>query len=164
MNGLLKEPTQAALWKRLINEAERRAGFALEETLESYLVLVLMRHSGDAELGHRLMALEYLQGQSALGTLRRDGLRDVGDQCLLIAGLFPERARRRRVPVSYFIDVGSGAYRDLSDALRAGFAELYASLAETFEDLVRVLLAARGSEPVAELSPEWAMEVSARRH
>jgi len=143
MAELMHEPTQAALWQRLIIDAQQRARHSLDETLESYLVFVLMRHGGDVTLGHRVLAPEYLKNLAKLAAARRDGLRDVGDHCLLIAGLFPERARRRRVPLSYFIDLGSGAYRDLAQALRAGIAELYAQLAESFEDLARVLAAAR---------------------
>lgn len=164
MPRLIDEPTQTALWQRLINEAQERADCPLEEMLESYLIFVLMRHVGDAELGHRLMAIEYLAQQLETGRGRRHGLRNVGDQCLLIAGLFPERARRRRVPVEYFIDLGSTAYRDLSDAMRAGFAELYGRLAETFEDLVRVLVAARGARAAASLDLEFGLEPSTRRH
>lgn len=164
MTELIDQPTQTALWQELIQKAQDRADTPLEEMLESYLIFVLMRHSADARLGHRLMAMEFLQSQAAVGTERRDGLRDVGDQCLLIAGLFPERAKRRRVPVSYFIDLGSSAYRDLSEAMRAGIAELYAELSEAFEDLVRVLLAARGTEHAARIGAEWAEEVSGRRH
>lgn len=164
MKRLIDEPTQTALWQQLIQEAQHRAECRLEETLESYLIFVLMRHSGDAALGHRLMAMQFLQSQAAPASERRDGLRDVGDQCLLIAGLFPERARRRRVPVRYFIDLGSSAYRDLSDAMRAGIAELYGHLAEAFEDLVRVLLAARGSEQTARVRAQWITDPSGWQH
>lgn len=145
MAELMHEPTQAALWQRLIADAQQRARHTLDESLESYLVFVLMRHSGDVTLGHRVLAPEYLDALVNVAR-KRDGLRNVGDHCLLIAGLFPERARKRRVPLSYFIDMGSGAYRDLAQALRESFAELYASLAESFEDLARVLTAARGDQ------------------
>lgn len=164
MTSLIDESTQTALWHRLIDEAQHRAECQLEEMLESYLVFVLMRHVDDRELGHRLMALEYLLRQQDVGTGRRDGLRDVGDQCLLIAGLFPERARRRRVPVRYFIDLGSTAYQDLSDAMRAGIAELYGRLAEGFEDLVRVLLAARAAERMPVMAEDWARDPASRMH
>lgn len=146
MPRILTEDTQTALWHHLVNEAQQRAGHHLDETLESYLVFVLMRHLQDQGLGQEALALEYLHAQADTGTSGRQQLRDTGDHCLLLAGLFPERARRRRVPVTYYIDLGRGAYRDLGDLLRAGIAELYADLAEGFENLVEVLLAARGIE------------------
>jgi hypothetical protein len=146
MPRILTEDTQTALWHHLVNEAQQRAGHQLDETLESYLVFVLMRHLKDQGLGQEALALEYLKAHADTGTRGRQRLRDTGDHCLLLAGLFPERARRRRVPVTYYIDLGRGAYRDLGDLLRAGIAELYAELAEGFENLVEVLLAARGIE------------------
>lgn len=146
MPRILTEDTQTALWHHLVNEAQQRAGHRLDETLESYLVFVLMRHLKDQGLGQEALALEYLHAHADTGTLGRQRLRDTGDHCLLLAGLFPERARRRRVPVTYYIDLGRGAYRDLGDLLRAGIAEVYAELAEGFENLVDVLLAARGIE------------------
>ncbi len=146
MPRILTEDTQTALWHRLVNEAQRRAGHELDETLESYLVFVLMRHLRDQGLGREAMALQYLHAQTTPGPRGHQQLQETGDHCLLLAGLFPERARRRRVPVTYYIDLGRGAYRDLGDLLRAGIAELYGQLAEGFESLVDVLLAARGIE------------------
>lgn len=146
MTRILTEDTQTALWQALVHEAERRAGHDLDETLESYLVFVLMRHLRDQGLGREALALEYLHAQATVGLAGHERLQKTGDHCLLLAGLFPERARRRRVPVSYYIDLGRGAYRDLGDSLRASIAELYAQLAEGFENLVEVLLAARGIE------------------
>lgn len=143
MAELLHAPTEPALWQRLIADAQDRSGQDLDETLESYLVFVLIRHLRETGLGRNALALEYLRQAEQLPAQRREGLRDVGDRCLLIAGLFPDRARRRRVPVDYYIDLGSGAYRDLSQALRESVAELYRQLAEMFEKLVRVLMAAR---------------------
>lgn len=146
MPRILTEETQTALWQRLVHEAERRSGHDLDETLESYLVFVLMRHLRDQGLGREAIALEYLHAHRSLGAAGHERLQKTGDHCLLLAGLFPERARRRRVPVTYYIDLGRGAYRDLGEVLRAGIAELYAQLAEGFENLVEVLLAARGIE------------------
>lgn len=146
MARILTEETQTAVWQRMVHEAERRAGHDLDETLESYLVFVLMRHLRDQGLGRETVALQFLHAQTTPGARGHQRLQDTGDHCLLLAGLFPERARRRRVPVTYYIDLGRGAYRDLGDRLRAGIAELYAELADGFESLVEVLLAARGVE------------------
>lgn len=74
-----------ALWQALIREGEARRHLALGEELEAYLVFALMRHLGDAHLASRTMAEEYLHAHER--PLRPDRLRDVGDRCLLIAGL-----------------------------------------------------------------------------
>jgi hypothetical protein len=129
------------LWRDLIREGETRAGARLAEDCEAYLVFTLMRHCRDAPLAHRTMALELLDALSAAGRARDDQLRDVGDRCLLIAGLYPELANRRRVDLGYFVGLGRGAYRRLGD--RPSLGPLFNELAERFAALVRVLLAVR---------------------
>lgn len=132
-----------ALWHELIRDAEQRAHSSLDETLESYLVFTLMRHQGDQQLAGRVMALELLEGLDCRGRRREDALRDVGDRCLLLAGLYPEQARERMVSLSYFVDLGRGSYDQLAAYLRAGLAELYQHLARSFAELVRVLVEVR---------------------
>lgn len=149
-------PTQ--LWQELVREGEQRARATLDEDLESYLVFTLMRHLGDAPLAHRIMALELLEAMLKGGRLREQELRDVGDRCLLIAGLYPELAQRRHVPVRYFLELGQGAYDQLGCELRAALAALYAQLARAFSVLVRVLLEVR------KLSGEWSGLAPLDRH
>lgn len=131
------------LWHALVREGEQRAQQRLDEDAESYLVFTLMRHHRDAPLAHRTMALELLEALQRSGRRREDELRDVGDRCLLLAGLYPEAAQRRRVDLGYFIDLGRGAYAQLADEMRAALARLFARLAEDFDRLVRVLMAVR---------------------
>jgi hypothetical protein len=149
MNPIVTGESSTQLWHDLVREGEDRAHARLPEDLESYLVFTLMRHLGDAPLAHRVMALELLEALVKDGRQRQDDLRDVGDRCLLIAGLYPDLAKRRRVPLRYFLELGSGAYDTLSQELRAALAALYAQLARAFSDLVRVLLEVR------RLSGDW---------
>lgn len=132
--------TAAALWQDLVQEASDRAAAALAEEQESYLVFTLIRHSRDERLLSRTLALELLDGMTLPdGGQRQDRLRDVGDRCLLLAGLFPAQARRRHVDESYYVDLGRGAYGELAVAGRDALAGLYAQLAEGFARLVRIL-------------------------
>jgi len=146
------------LWHELVREGESRAHARLDEDLESYLVFTLMRHLGDAPLAHRVMALELLEALLKDGRRRRDELRDVGDRCLLLAGLYPDLAQRRRVSLRYFVTLGQGAYDQLAQELTRAVAALYAQLARAFAQLVRVLIEVRklsgewsGPEPLARL-------------
>jgi hypothetical protein len=140
---ILTGNSSTQLWHELVREAAQGAHARLSEDLESYLVFTLMRHLGDAPLGQRIMALELLEALLKDGRQREQELRDVGDRCLLIAGLYPQLARRRHVPLRYFLDLGRGAYDQLGCELRAALAALYAQLARAFADLVRVLLEVR---------------------
>lgn len=137
----VRNGSATALWQELIREGAQRRHLALGEELESYLVFALMRHAGDGMLGARIMALEWLNAHER--PLRPDHLRDVGDRCLLIAGLFPRHAEGRRVDTRYYVDLGRGAYA--SAATRAPRCErtLFDHLAEAFGSLVSVLDAIR---------------------
>lgn len=146
---ILTDATRTALWHDLVRDAERRARRPLGEDIQSYLVFTLMRLTSDAALGARILALDFLQSFGVHGQRRHDELRDVGDRCLLLAGLYPEQAQRRAVPLTYFCALGSSAYEALSEALRSGARGLYEQLARSFRALVRVLIEVR------KLSGDW---------
>jgi hypothetical protein len=148
-DGRLAAGTATLLWHELIRDAEHRADSSLDESLESYLVFTLLRHQGDTALGQRVIATEWLAAIGRGKHLQQQNLRDVGDHCLLLAGLYPEQAERRLVSLSYFIDLGRHAYDHLAAQLKAGMAELYGQLARGFNELVRVLLEVR------KLSGQW---------
>ncbi len=150
---ILTEPTETALWHALVRDAETRAARNLGESLESYLVFTLMRHQQDTALGHRAMAVQWLEAQVCQGRARDGGLRDVGDGCLLMAGLYPERAEQR-VSVSYFQDLGRVAYQHLAERSQAGLMQLFQMLAGAFSELVRVLFEVRRlASPAGPLEP-----------
>jgi hypothetical protein len=142
------EASATALWQKLVKDAEGRAARALGDELESYLVFTLMRHQTHVALAGRVMALEWLESHLAHGRRREQGLRDLGDACLLIAGLYPERAEHK-VSLSYFQDLGRDAYFRLGDDARHGLAELFRHLGQAFAELVRVLFEVRRLDAAA---------------
>lgn len=139
MTGSFSRGAPAELWQALVREARAQVGAPLDESRESYLVFVLLRCQRDPCLLARTQALAWLHAQAQVGTARLDALRDVGDHCLLIAGLFPGLAERRRVAVDYFIELGRGAYRELAEQGRHGSAALFGQLAGSYRELVRTL-------------------------
>lgn len=141
---LVLHPTDVAQWHALVSEAEAAGAHCLDETQQSYLVFLLMRFAGRPRFVERVMALDYLDALTTDSRTQIDQLRDVGDQCLLFSGLFPEVAERRMVRLSYFIGLGRSAYDQLS--VRAGHQgeRLYTHLAETFIAIMEVLHSVRG--------------------
>lgn len=135
--------TGTELWHELVVEGAQRARRALGEDVESYMVFALMRHAGDAWLGARTLALDWLRAQEP--PRRPDALRDVGDRCLLIAGLFPRLAERRRVNTRYYIELGRGAYAGAAERAPRCERSLFAELALAFFSMVEVLSAIRGA-------------------
>jgi hypothetical protein len=130
-------------WQELVKDAEQLNGVQLDEELESYLVFLLMRYTQQSHLGAKVMALEYLDGANAVGNLRREKMRDVGDQCLLYSGLFPRIAERRRVKLSYYVNLGRSAYHSVSESAQNAMARMFGQLAESFVDLMDILQAMR---------------------
>lgn len=135
----LHSGTTTQLWYELVRDGEARTQLHLPDTVESYLVFVLQRHQGDVLLGGRTMALECLNGMQRSGRDRADALRDVGDRCLLIAGLYPKLARRRNVQPHYYVALGQAAYGEVAAVARAGHATLFEQLARRFDVMRRVL-------------------------
>ena len=150
MPRLIIQPTATAQWHSLVSDAQTSSRVTLGEELESYLVFLLMRFVRRPEVADRVMAVEYLEGISSTGTLRHDRMRDVGDLCLLFCGLFPRRAERRRVRISYFVELGRGAFGTLADAPTAG-ACLYSRLRAGFVSMMDVMHAMRGDDKSATL-------------
>ncbi len=157
---IVTEPTVSTQWQTLVMEAEEKANRTLDETLESYLVFTLMRFTQRPEILSGVMALEFLNSASEQGSRRHEGLRDVGDQCLLCSGLFPQNAQRKLVRISYFVNLGRSAYQQLhSDQRHAGY-ELYGQLASDFIAMMDVLLAMRSlDQSKTVLSPIEAFEL-----
>lgn len=150
---LVLHPTSTAQWQALVNEAEQACATHLDQELQSYLVFLLMRFTSRPELAARVLALDFLQGVSSRGRLQEEQLRDVGDQCLLYSGFYPEQARRRLVNHTYFIDLGRSAYGTLAERLRHATAEVYAQLAEAFVHLRDVLQTMRELDGETLLDP-----------
>lgn len=159
MQAIMLGPTAAAQWQELVHQAAANCGTRLDEELESYLVFLLMRYAERPQLAEAVMALEYLRSQLQAGAVRTEQLRQVGDQCLLYSGLFPLRARRRRVQVRYYVDLGRSAYDQLSDHIRAGWAQVFARLSEDFICLMEVLHAMRFLDPHTRLDDLAVLEL-----
>lgn len=146
MTRMIVEPTEAAGWHRAVTEAAQQAACPLDPDRESYLVFLLMRYLRRRDIARVVLALAYLRSQQIAGSARREALQEVGDLCLLFTGLFPEQAARRRVRLSYFVDMGRSAYSGVADSLSPRAGALYADLAETFVSLADVLGALRQGE------------------
>jgi hypothetical protein len=137
----LKQGTPTELWHSLVLEGERNRNLALGEELESYLVFALMRHLGDNSMASRTLALDWLRATESPPQQGAEALREVGDRCLLVAGLFPKLAERRRVDEEYFARLGRGAYAGAAERMNSSGAALFAKLVEAFHSLVQVLRA-----------------------
>jgi len=139
MRQLILHPTSIAQWHSLVCEAENAAQIYLDTELQSYLVFLLMRFLDRPDITAKVLALDYIESLLSTGQLQQDKLRDVGDVCLIHAGMFPKRARRKRVSEQYFTELGRGAYQQLSAVVEDRVADLYTRLSQSFVPLRNLL-------------------------
>ena len=155
MHTLILHPTAVSQWQALVLEAEQACEINLDTELESYLVFLLMRFLRHQDIADSILALEFLHSLDKHGQVRYNKLRDLGDKCLLFSGLFPERALRRHVKISYFIALGQTAYDNLAALAPPRERDLFTSLAQQFLTLMEVLQGMRAfyqQQPVPVLS------------
>lgn len=144
---LVLQPNSLAQWHALIGDARQLCAVSLNEELESYLVFLLMRFTKDPTIVDSILAPDFLQNVKKLKKENQQILRDVGDKCLLFAGFFPGRAKRRLVKTSYYVKLGQSAYSSLSESYQTQIAHLYAQLGSQFVKLMEVLQSIRDLDP-----------------
>ncbi len=143
MDKIVAASTSTNQWQNLVTEAGQLCNIILTEELESYLVFLLMRFIDSPQMAHKAMGTEFLNSINHAGSLRPLALRDVGDQCLLYSGLFPGRATRRRVRVSYYVNIGKSAYASLATSSKFSDSGLFATLSDRFVCLMDILQSMR---------------------
>ncbi|MBA3660573.1 MAG: hypothetical protein H0W64_02500 [Gammaproteobacteria bacterium] len=133
--NLLTGGTTIGLWHHVIKQAEDQCSVTLKQELEAYLVSLLARYIDKPEMAKQIFATAFLEAINQRDRMRHISLQNVGDGCLLFAGLFPQAAERRQAKVSYFVDVGRSAYANISHASD----DIYNMLAMDFVVLMDVL-------------------------
>ena len=152
------DSTELSQWHTLVREAEQDYGCHLDEAMQSYLVFTLMRFTKNQQLNTQALAIDFLKSHHLPNKMRSEHLRDIGDQCLLVSGLYPASAAKRQVGVSYYVDLGRSAYHHISTVTQQGIADLYHQLAESFILLMDLLQTIRRFSMPA-LQPLAAMEL-----
>lgn len=138
-------PTATEQWQDLVREAARGSRRTLGPEVEGYVVRLLVRVASRPELVPRVPPAS-LGRHGDEGNQRTDRLKDVGDQCLLFAGLFPDQATRRQLPMGYFVNLGCSAYQLLGGTPGRRGA-VYRALARRFAAVIDVLRALRTLVP-----------------
>ena len=152
------DSSELSQWHTLVQEAEQDYGCHLDEAMQSYLVFTLMRFAKNKQLNSQALAIDYLTSHHLPSGLRSEQLRDIGDQCLLVSGLYPQSAEKRQVGVTYYVDLGRSAYHHISTVTQKSIAELYQQLAESFILLMDLLQTIRQYSTPA-LQPIAAMDL-----
>lgn len=134
--NLLTNDNALILWQDTVKHAEEICAVSLQQELESYLVSLLVHYSRKPEVAKQVFAATFLEAMHAHDN---HSLQQMGDQCLLFAGLFPRAAEKKLVKISYFVDLGRSAYTSISTKTN----DLFGSLAFQFVVLMDVLQSIR---------------------
>lgn len=145
MSVLNLNPTEIAHWHQLVLDTQADTGLYLPEAIENYVVLTLSAYTTRTSLASIVIAIEFLESLKDTSNYSMQKLRDVGDHCLILSGLFPDRIKRKNVSEKYLVNIGKEAYYTLSYApvqwqLDQG---LFYQLFENFTDLIQLLKAMR---------------------
>lgn len=139
---LMTSENALMLWQDAVKEAKNRCSVELKGELETYLVCLLDRYTNQPDVAKQVLATAFLEASQAPEPVRQVSLQEVGDQCLLYAGLFPKTAQKRLVKISYFVDIGQTAYTTISSHTN----DIFNLLAFKFVVLMDVLQSIR-NEP-----------------
>ena len=136
-------PTDLCQWHALVNEAQAASSRVLNEETESYLVFLLMRFSMTTDWLESVIALDFLESMQRHEASQIELMREVGDKSLLFSGLFPDLARRRRVSLDYYVNMGRSAYQSVSELQTPDQALLYVQLSHQFINMQIILQSIR---------------------
>ena len=131
---------ETAGWRALITRAEHDSKICLEPELENYVIYLLLTHVGTPTTKYDGLAGGFLNNLFSGRLDSEEDLATVGDQCLVFAGLFPEKAVQQLIPISYFVRVGRDAYA--KHGLQFG-DPLYEKLERDFVSMMDVLQCVR---------------------
>ncbi|MFQ5660677.1 MAG: hypothetical protein ACE5GZ_09630 [Gammaproteobacteria bacterium] len=124
-------------WYALLNRAQVASDCYFNKNVENYLVYVLACMSS---------GIDFVPGKGITGTdlipvtkreSRLMSIRQIGEQSLVVTGLFPDYANRTGIPLLYLMEKGRSAYSELADACPNEFIYFY--LGEHFVQVVDVL-------------------------
>ena len=105
---------ETAGWRALLTHAQIAGGVCVSPAVEEHMISMLFRHVG-AQLTQADLENDLIDQLEQMITANSTNLAAVGDQCLVLAGLIPEHAIAKGIPVTYFVQLGRNAYRDYAD-------------------------------------------------
>ncbi len=124
---------EVAGWRALLTEAQHVARRYLPPLVDDYVIRLLYRAVGqpNRQVGEDARAV--LERMAREDALHQIDFGTIGDQSLIFGGLFPEQAIAKGIPLAYFIQAGSNAYREYASlANDPARRALYSALADHF--------------------------------
>ena len=139
--------TEMSGLRALLSKAQFVARTEFHPLIEEYLIRLMFRTIKSSSFLDSNLLLKSSQAHVEDPFAAFDDFRAIGDHCLLYAGLFPEQAILRNLPISYFAKVGELAYAE--SARREG-DPIFDMLSNSFVEIMDVLLVLREIQRDAE--------------
>jgi hypothetical protein len=147
---LIKATSLEAWFYQTLKSTRQEHDLEATEASEHYIVTLLDAFSSadqlfgvDGEGRRQDQALAMILYEAVFDAPRHSSehYRRLGDVALYIAGVFADSLRHRSVDVTYYINMGQGAYGALADRMRhnRSLREVFVELADTFAGWVEVL-------------------------
>lgn len=141
MKNFKPQPTPQAEWHEVVTQAQAIAGYQFHEDIQSYLVLTLDHFTQNQSLSNSVIAIEFLENNTVNSINNIKNLKLIGDECLILSGLFPDHAFKKNVTLDYFISIGQECYFLISNHRQKTPLEssLFHSLGQNFIGLMDIL-------------------------
>jgi hypothetical protein len=129
-----------------VTDALRHKDVRAAQSTEFYLVNLLVEFTA-TPVSEEPLALKLARVNEISGTDGKvKGLKEIGDQSLVVSGLFSDSLNRKLIDPGYYIAMGASAYQQLSglvgttrSSAATFFSAVYQELAAKFDRFVDVL-------------------------
>ena len=97
-----------------VKETRAKTGYELPEHLEAYVVMLL---ASFVEKPDYLPEKSFAETYMVLVQKRSPNIKELGDTCLFVTGVFPEYKSKYGLDVEYFSSIGSNSYLQIQSNL-----------------------------------------------
>ena len=110
----------------VVKDTQKTTGFELPEHLEAYVVMLLASFT---DRTHFLPEYSFAETYIRLINLKSPNIKELGDTCLFVSGVFPKYKTRYGLNVEYFSSIGSNSYLQVAETMNA---DLFIDLSNRF--------------------------------
>jgi hypothetical protein len=135
------QKTRLCLWNDIFKLAEKKAGFNFDESLKHYLTVTLDFFTTQPHISQHIISMDFLIHSNAESSFDLKCLRDTGDRCLILSGLFPNFIKHKNISSSHIINIGRQAYGIISSSRNYTMFNhaLFEKLRDNFPSLSKTL-------------------------
>ena len=143
VEGFFREVVTAAIENQRVQTHALAIAY-IADVLKDYARTEKLHDGHDTGPADQPLAAQMCRAMAATPDSRVTLLKQLGDVCLYVAGMFSDSLNRKLVDVDYYMQMGEGAYATVSATMRIrrggeDFALLYDELSGKFDKFVDVL-------------------------